>query len=55
MKNQKKKPTENKKSIFEKDKTERLTALQLAKKQEIEKLKTHHWVTDGKTSKLTKI
>lgn len=49
-----KKPPENRKSIFEKDKKEKLTALELAKKQEIEKLKTHKWVTVGKTSKLTK-
>ena len=48
------KAPEQRKSIFEVDKSAQSKSLELAKLQTIEKMKTHHWVTDGKTSTLKK-
>lgn len=50
--------TKPQETIFEyeqKNKRNASEVLALAKKQELKKRKTHHWVTEGKTSILKKL
>lgn len=59
-KDKKNKPIGKRESIFDKEKINKLNskkALQTAKNQELEKIKTHKWIVsiDGKTKKLVKI